>query len=172
MSFLNTHYYSAIGFDSTKLKRASSIAQKSLDQIEKTTPFDLIIGTGTSSLSFMMAMHMWSQKTQKSFDLVYLRKEGDDSHGDMFEVLGGTSHCDPHEGLRYLILDDFISSGRTVRKVHQRTQKHAEEKKVSMECVGIFLYNPSWASYKNSKLRDDSFELSKELPCVPEWSML
>lgn len=104
---------------------------------------DAIVVTGLSGLIIGSAV---SIKTGKQ--LVVVRKPRDESHA-----------CVEVEGLinlgrsfKYVILDDFIDSGKTLNRIAKKI--HSEAGKNTM-CVGYLMYNQGYkASKKNLPFRE------------------
>ena len=96
-----------------------------------------VVVHGNSGVSCGFAALMLSDL---DFNIVLLRKDNDNSHGAPIEGPAG------HHLKRYLILDDFVSSGRTLNRIRgkigslslQRGQYAPGEEKP--ECVGVVLY--------------------------------
>ena len=96
-----------------------------------------VVVHGNSGVSCGFAALMLSDF---DFNIVLLRKDNDNSHGAPIE--GPDGH---HLG-RYLILDDFVSSGTTLNRIrgkigslsHQRG--HYAPGEETPECVGVVLY--------------------------------
>lgn len=75
---------------------------------------DAVVVTGKSGMSVAFAAMMFAD-----LPLVVVRKRGENSHGSMVEGV---------EGLvvrKYIILDDFVSSGDTVRTIALDMAQHA-----------------------------------------------
>lgn len=70
--------------------------------------------------------------TKLNKKLIVVRKAGEKSHGELLEG-------DNKSG-SYIILDDFISYGGTVRRILRIIEKNSW---VSYRCVGVVLYNSS-----------------------------
>ena len=51
------------------------------------------------------------------------------------------------KGCSYIIIDDFIFSGETVKEIQQEINDECDD----TECVGIFLYNYSWGNSQDRK---------------------
>ena len=96
-----------------------------------------VVVHGNSGVSCGFAALMLSDW---DFNIVLLRKDNDNSHGAPIEGPAG------HHLRRYLILDDFIFSGRTLNRIRDKIGSLSlqcwrylpgEEKP---ECVGVVLY--------------------------------
>lgn len=114
--------------------------------------FDSIACCGTSGL---MVVPQIAEILKK--EIIIVRKTGDKSYSD-FKVEGAIP-------FRYIILDDLICSGGTVR--HIRSTIKSETPRAI--CVGVYCYIPNECSYRGpdaSKLckRDLGVELLN--PCI------
>ncbi len=65
--------------------------------------------------------------------LIVVRKENEDSHAS-YQVEGLSSD------LKYVIIDDLVSSGRTVKTIMQDIKNSALGRYINIECAGILLY--------------------------------
>jgi adenine/guanine phosphoribosyltransferase-like PRPP-binding protein len=106
-----------------------------IKDFKKKHPFNAIAFTGTSGaaiaypLSFLLKV-----------PLICVRKSSKDNHyGSLVE--GYTS------AKRYLIVDDFIETGRTIKKITQAIDRETDKQS---KLVGIFLYN----GYRSSTYKD------------------
>jgi len=101
---------------------------KALQAFRKKHPFDAIAFTGCSGAAFAYPL---SYKLK--IPLICVRKKD-------------SSHCTrPLEGYigakSYVIVDDFISSGDTIKKIISTIKTHAKVKNKVPKVVGIFLYD-------------------------------
>jgi adenine/guanine phosphoribosyltransferase-like PRPP-binding protein len=104
--------------------KAEAVAQ-ALPQFMAECRADTVVVTGNSGISVAHAALMLID-----FPLVLVRKPNDCSNGHQIE--GPTSHILQ----RYVILDDLICSGDTVRRVQQTLLEYDED----TELAGVFLY--------------------------------
>lgn len=108
---------------------------------------DMMVATGATSVvvhgnsgvscgfaALMLSPHL-------DFNIVLLRKDNDNSHGAPIEGPAG------HSLGRYLILDDFVSSGSTLNRVrsniatlYQQYLGCKSEPEDAPICVGVVLY--------------------------------
>lgn len=97
-----------------------------IERLSEKYDFDAIAFRGTSGaamaypLSYLM-----------NIPLICVRKSAEPSHGSLVEGNTGINS--------YLILDDLISEGKTIRAIVKAIQKE----NFSAECVGILLYDSS-----------------------------
>lgn len=131
--------YLAPVFDGNRFK---ATVEKTIDRVvflKAQYDFDTIAFCGMSgaAMAFLISH-------QLNIPIVCVRKDTDDCHysDGVFTVDGGTSSYIRRklEGnfliKRYLILDDFISSGRTVNFIINSIEKEIPEAK----CVGMVMY--------------------------------
>lgn len=74
--------------------------------------------------------------------LVYVRKIGENSHGEPLEVNQESSRC--------VIVDDFVATGATIRHIISTINAEAEG---LIECVGIVVYDSNHYSFVPSKTK-------------------
>ena len=103
-------------------------AKRELRELE----FDVIIGTGFSGSVVIPALAM---ALKKPWCLV--RKESDDSHHGGGRLVGNL-------GERWLFVDDFVSSGHTLKRVWQKVNQAAALHDRDIEFVGAWLYTYDW----------------------------
>lgn len=87
--------------------------------------FDAVVFTGYSGalVGPLVAAQMGKSP-------IFVRKENEPNHST-WKVEG------EHDVQRYVIVDDFVSSGKTVERVFAQMREHRPE----AECVGILQYN-------------------------------
>lgn len=91
--------------------------------------FDTLIGTG---LSGALVVPILARALRKHYMII--RKPGDDSHA------GGQ-----HEGIlgeRFIFVDDFISTGTTMRRVLRQVQEMLIDDCEESQFVGVYEYEP------------------------------
>lgn len=99
--------------------------------------FDAIAFTGLSGSVIAGAVALAMDKY-----LYCVRKSKENRHSDY--VVEG-----PSTGLRYIILDDFISTGSTIRRIVEMVQAHTDN---SAKCVGAYMWRDEY-SLSNSSLK-------------------
>lgn len=122
----------ATGYSQDKVRQKAKFAAAAIASMSKSVNADCVIVHGNSGVSCGFAALMYH-----NFNLVLLRRDNDNSHGSPLEGPNG------HRIERYLILDDFISSGKTVRRVRRKVTELAlqyGDGRASPQCVGIVLY--------------------------------
>lgn len=108
--------------------------------LNKETPFDVVAGTGNSGALLCAALSY-----KLGIPLITVRKEVE-SHCSGMTVTG--HYLDS----RYLIIDDLISSGKTMKRVVNEINRASSYTGRTSKCVGIVLYHR--AHYINT-WRDD-----------------
>lgn len=115
-------------------------AQKRLADVD----FDTMVGTGFSGGIVIPALALAMGKK-----FILIRKETDDSHHGKGRLLGQL-------GARWIFVDDFVSSGRTRRRVIEKMHEAAEEYEAETECVGQYMY----VNYSDEGPRFEPFDSS------------
>lgn len=105
--------------------------------------FDAIAVTGSSGLLIGPAV---ADKLDK--DLILVRKDKDNSHSCLSIEYDGISQ----PNMRYIILDDIVASGDTIRAIHRKMNENFFD--VKFDYVGLYLYNQNSESfsYRRDKL--------------------
>ena len=123
-------------------KRAEYAARAIIKMMVETGATSVVVH-GNSGVSCGFAALMLSDV---DFNIVLLRKDNDNSHGSPIEGPEG------HFLERYLILDDFVSTGATMNRIRDKIivlHKQANPVEAAPECVGIVLYgHHSSSSFK------------------------
>lgn len=88
-------------------------------------PFDAIAFTGLSGSVIAGAVGLAMDKY-----LYCVRKDGENRHSG-YQCEG------PGTGLRYVIIDDFISTGSTLRRIRNMVSAHTDN---AAQCVGAYLW--------------------------------
>lgn len=115
------------------LKRAE-YAASAINKMMAETGATSVVVHGNSGVSCGFAALMLSDV---DFNIVLLRKDNDNSHGSPIEGPEG------HFLERYLILDDFVSTGATMNRIRDKIimlHKQSNLFEAAPECVGIVLY--------------------------------
>lgn len=86
---------------------------------------NLVVGTGFSGTLLLAAIHL-----QSGIPFVAIRKDTIRTNSVDSVELGGIEQLDKTK--KYIIIDDFVESGATIRKIQKEMSDH--------ECVGIILY--------------------------------
>ena len=102
-----------------------------LPEIMELTGADSVVVSGKSGISMAFALQM-----VLDFNLVVVRKRGEGSHGEPVE---GRSGAEMH---RYIILDDFVATGSTVRRIRHDLEDYAGfVGQKPPQCVGVLTYS-------------------------------
>ena len=117
----NTYYMDNALFN---LAEVIETAKERLADVE----FDTLVGTGFSGGIVIPSLALALGK-----QFVLIRKETDDSHHGRGRLLGQL-------GSRWIFVDDFVSSGRTRKRVIEKVREAAEEASVSTIMVGQYMY--------------------------------
>jgi adenine/guanine phosphoribosyltransferase-like PRPP-binding protein len=127
---LDSGGYSRKQYDPVLLRdTARNVAQR-LPGLMQETGATCVAVTGKSGMALAFATLMLID-----FNLVVVRKRGENAHGSPVEGRDGV-HLH-----KYLILDDFVSSGRTVREiVALLTERALRSNSAALECVGVVEY--------------------------------
>lgn len=120
-----TAYLGSI-FGSGYLKMVPSAAKK-IRAIRKAHPFDAIAFTGTSGAGIAFPLSYLLK-----IPLIHIRKKSIRAHTSA--TVEGTI-----SSKRYLIVDDFIASGKTIDRIRDTIKKDKQLK--SAKAVGVFLYD-------------------------------
>lgn len=128
--------YSRHQFDREKLRATAQRIAVRIPKLLQRFGADAVVVTGKSGMSVAFAAMMLAD-----LPLVVVRKRGENSHGSMVEGV---------EGLvvrKYIILDDFVSSGDTVRTIARDMEQnaHAYDREVPQP-VGVACYDSCYTS--------------------------
>ena len=124
----------ATGYTRERVEERAAFAAKAIKELRERTGSTSVVVHGNSGVSCGFAALMASDE---DFNLVLLRKDNDNSHGSPIEG------PDEHRLGKYLILDDFVSSGATMNRIRDKIDTlHGQVSWSSPrpECVGIVLY--------------------------------
>ena len=123
--------YHDVTYQPRRLAKRIARVSRNLLKLRKKLWFDAIVFRGSSGASIAYAVSAITR-----IPIVYVRKNGEHNHGSKIE---GTDN----NVRKYIILDDFISGGNTVRTIAKAMRQHAgglwylDQPK----CVGIALFN-------------------------------
>lgn len=120
----NSNDYSCMGYPPERLRACVKALARDLPGIMARYNADAVVVRGGSGVVFGGALLMVSD-----IKVIVARKPGEQSHSTAIEVCGGGS-LTVH---RYIVLDDFVSSGGTVKGIMDDMGQQAE-------CVGVIEY--------------------------------
>lgn len=120
-------------------------ATEQIGKLHKELKFDALAFTGSSGAACAFIMSVALQ-----IPIIYVRKEGETSHGMQVECnTGKPIHS-------YLIVDDFIGTGTTVKNIYNALEYQAIKcGEKPPKCVGIYLYETTSEYNKFQQLDKD-----------------
>ena len=125
----------ATGYTMKRVEERAKFAAEAIEELRERTGSTSVVVHGNSGVSCGFAALMVTK--EEDFNLVLLRKDNDNSHGSPIEGPSG------HRLQKYLILDDFVSSGATLNRIRDKIDTlHGQVSWSSPrpECVGVVLY--------------------------------
>lgn len=130
---LNTGGYSRVQYNPEELRGTAKQVAKVLPKLMQELGANTVAVTGKSGLALAFATLMLID-----FPLMVVRKRGEMTHGSPIEGPEG------HVVGNYIILDDFISSGTTVRtmidQINEYQEVNWEYGFIKPVCVGVLEY--------------------------------
>ena len=140
-------YFQCSGYHEKNLRPRSLKARvnhivRNLDKLKKQVKFDAIAFRGMSGAAVAYPVSVLG-----GYHLISVRK-GRRHHGAKVE---GSESRDIK---RYIILDDFINTGKTVRAIAYAVKKEKGFTDTSPECVGIALYEGGCTEKRSEFLVD------------------
>lgn len=117
------------------VRKRAEYAARAINKMMAATGATSVVVHGNSGVSCGFAALMLSPRAD--FNIVLLRKDNDNSHGSPIEGPEG------HFLGRYLILDDFVSTGATMNRIRDKIavlRNQSSQVGDAPECVGIVLY--------------------------------
>lgn len=124
----------ATQYKMAEVRKRAEYAARAINKMMAETGATSVVVHGNSGVSCGFAALMLSPH---DFNIVLLRKDNDNSHGSPIEGPEG------HLLERYLILDDFVSTGATMNRIRDKIimlRKQTISAWSAPECVGIVLY--------------------------------
>lgn len=115
-----------------------------LPQVMKHTGADSVAVMGKSGIAIAFAALVI-----KEFPILTVRKDNEMSHGDRVEGTEG------HDFKNYLILDDFVATGSTVRNIVRSINEFCQARYMEApRCVGVVEYLQTYVMGKDRWLSD------------------
>ena len=124
--------YGWTGMNPDKFRTNMLRTSRKFKELQTTLKFDAIAFTGSSgcAVGFYLAF-------QHKIPAIYVRKQDEKSHGSAVECNG-----EKIQVRRYLIVDDFVSSGETIRRIVAKITEAAVNKDAyPAKAVGILCYD-------------------------------
>lgn len=123
-------------YSQESVKSYARAAAKAIPILMRELDADTVVVSGNSGISIAHAALMLTD-----FPLVLCRKAKDNSHGSLIEGVSG------HRINRFIVLDDFVSSGATVKRICStlRAQATKHDSYFKTECVGVLQYTKQHA---------------------------
>lgn len=146
---MGAHYamngYSTESYTREAFRAAVKKLAEVLPHLMKRTGATVVAVRGKSGVSMAYALAMLID-----IDIVIVRKPDENSHGARVEGWGGNVE-------KYIILDDFISSGRTCLEIIRilSSLEDTQGNNAGMECVGMLMYQGCTSEYQ--QLRCERF---------------
>lgn len=132
------------------LEEVIETAKKRLANVD----FDTLVGTGFSGGIVIPTLAL-----QMGKKFVLIRKETDDSHHGKGRLLG-------EMGQKWVLVDDFVSSGKTRRRVISKIEEALADYGTSSEMVGEYMYK----AYDCNAEEPGRFEYyDPQWACEPRW---
>lgn len=126
---VRTDYLGSV-YEVDRFTKLIARVSQQIEKLRKTLPFDALAFTGTSGSAVAYPI-----SAQLKIPLICVRKTEDNNH--YFQAIEGCVGAK-----RYLIIDDFIESGETVRRIIRTIREDACMGEQA-EAVGVFLYDPT-----------------------------
>lgn len=154
-------------------KRAEVVAQCRRVLTTLGWKFDAIAVTGLSGNLVGVDLATLLNK-----NIMIVRKKDEDNHGKLVEATQPLQ-----DDVRYIIVDDFISSGATVKRIHAKIHEEYTQRDYTKDtstffraplCVGVLLH----ASQQNDEMDLREFDytsgdyVGEEIPLVPVYGIL
>lgn len=133
-------HYSGSMFDRATLTQRRDDLVLHLGTIMRKTDADCLFVTGKSGIAMAFAL-----LTEYSVPIITVRKPNEQAHGVTFE---GPTNYEPK---RYLILDDFVSSGETVERIMSQVHAYCRAMDSKPQCVGVIEWDRAMYGGRDQK---------------------
>lgn len=155
--YLSDGGYSDVQFDAALLRNKAHEIASVLPIVMRETGAQAVAVTGKSGLSLAFATLMLI-----NFPLIVVRKRGENSHGNPIEGTTGI------EIRKYVILDDFVSSGATIKTIIGSIEElnACNRSERTVRCVGVLQYLRYGTGYSPMHYRNHTLNYK-----VPVYSM-
>ena len=156
----HTTMYGWMGMSSSEFAHRMKLAGKRFAVLKKELKFDAIAFSGSSgcAIAFTLA-------AKHKIPLIYVRKNGEKAHSN------STVECN-HKHLvvkKYLIVDDFVDSGRTIEWIVHSIDKHAKAKGAyPAEACGVLCFDPYMDKDRELSIHDGIMSYTVEPPLSAE----
>jgi len=136
--------YGWSGYTAKSYREQIESAIKDIQTLRDKHKFDALAFCGSSggSIAFPACLAL-------GIPLIMVRKEGEKSHGEYVE-------CHEHARIKsFLIVDDFIDSGETIRFILEKAIQYSEcdiEQQLHWSCVGAYQWDSSNAVYEDARV--------------------
>jgi len=127
-------------FDNHKYHNLIARSVKTIQQLKDELKFDTIVFMGHSGASVAYPIHYLT-----GIPIALVRKSNDNCHG--YSVEG------EHKIYKYLIVDDFIATGDTIRMITEKIDYNLG----TLECAGVYCYNSDDFSYIMESFKSSKF---------------
>lgn len=147
--------YHDLLFSPTSLKKVVDRISAEIVKLQNKHNFDAIVVTGISGTGMAFPVSYIT-----GIPVVVVRKTTRNTHGKLIEG--------PNISVKkYIILDDFVVTGDSVKRVKKQMDKLAKQSKETCECVGVVTYT---AKKKMTKAIDVSYK-KEENHFIPHYSI-
>lgn len=126
--------YSTVMFNTAMLQETARALSTRIPEVMQEVDADCVAVTGKSGIALAFAT-----LALVHFPIMVVRKAHEQSHGNRVEGTNG------HNVQRYIVLDDFVCSGQTLRNIREAIEGYGGR---HTEMVGALLYAApgAWAS--------------------------
>lgn len=162
--FVTDGGYSHVQFNNETLRNTAQRIACLIPTLLQNTGADAVVVTGKSGISLAFATLMLAD-----FPIVVVRKRGENSHGNNIE---GTQNV---RIKKYIVLDDFVSTGSTVRTISREMYDAAyAQLAAAPECVGVLQYlrgTGDWKGMRGDVHSERGLCIDGHLERVPLWGL-
>ena len=128
------------------LPKAAKAWRKSIRKLIEEQKIDALAFSGSSGSAAAFSIGSYIK-----IPLIYVRKPEEVSHGRAIE-------CNMYEPIsRYLIVDDFVCSGKTIKYIYRKIEEYSRSFKNDIRCAGVWLYDDS------GEFAGDTIEVKKDI---------